>query len=562
MAGVSIGVRRVFYAPGITGRLDIAAMLGFGLQIRDKLLWQYPILPGAVQIYQSMVAGREWKVSGKTASSVSRAIEYLHGAVSYNYDGTIDYGFESFLKRRVLDSLCVGRTLFRAGNELEYLDPTSVTFQFNSTPPIWYDRYTGIEIPYKEVAAYHPIPLGSSGFFVAPLFSVIPRAMLAWLIKEPDAASVDGRKVRDIFIAGTEGLAETLDQAIKDSLILWSEEGGSEPSIPIAYLNLPEQGSRTVSDYVGRLGLANLPENFNRADEEFGYANEIAANTGLALRSFYNSEKATNRALEEVQEARQAQRGPSAHVRTEQRLLNNPNVLKSRFGREIRMGFIEEVDLSTQETRGKVLEAYSTALEKFALVFGGNVNGDAFLAWLQSEDILPADLELITDLGTLQVSDTLPADTTGQKGTTRKSDPPASGLTEKSIDYDEITMDSNFNVIEKRSRVFSVEKAIRVEYEKSDEFKELVDAITYPVDFGSTLTAAREKNLELYQASPLSDVEKWSEKFEETQKQKLFAIHSGDMQPDDDDHRQLFQFKQYRDSGRDTRETLDMPDAL
>lgn len=507
------GLATIFNAPTFSGgtyRIRTNNMLEYGKDIRDNLLWQYPILPGAIMTYQQIASSREIKVSASNARQAARAVDWINSAVCYNLDGSVEYGFQAMLKRRVLDYLCVGRTMWFVGDELTYIDPVFMRFMFDPPTPYWLHQYTHVKYAPSDLIINHPYPIGGGGYFMCPLVPIIPKAMMAWLLDEHDRASADGRKIRDIIIAGSEELAHTLQEAIKQSLALWAGGDVEKNGVPLAYLEqLPPSG--TVQDMIGKLGLAEIPEAFNRADFEFTYVNEIAAVLGIALRHFWNAEKATNRALEDVQEARQLQKGPSEFVRTEQRLLNShPNALK-RFGSKTRMGFIEETDTQTQNTRATVLKAYSEALEKFALVFNGQVNGDAFLAWLQSEDILPADLKLVTDMGTMISPDRLPVNENNpQQKTDAEVSPLDSGKSMDSDDLEEgeVTLDLNYKVIDRRRKMISgftlIQDEIMKDVESLDEITEEQKNMS-ALNFGSILEMAQRENYERFK-SKASDI--------------------------------------------------------
>lgn len=501
---------RFLNAPGIgiVNSSMASQMLHFGQQIRDELIWRYPILPGAVVTYIDMASGREWKISGPEIG-VPRAIEWMNEAQVRTHDGIIEYGLEPFLRRRALDHLSIGRTLFTwgEGKPLRYLDPYEMSFQLENMN--WYYGYSGEYIPQNYVTVNHPIPIGMSGSFISPLYFVIPSAMLSWLIREHDTAAADGRKVRDIILVLSEELAEQITKGIDQSVKLWSGANPAEIGANVIYaetqLNMP------ASDLVTRIGLANIPEGFDRNGFEFAYVNEISAALGIALRHFWNSEKATNRALEEVQESRQQFKGPSSFVRSEQRLYNRSGMLK-QFGRRIRHSFIEEVDTQNRKVNAEVLELTSRALGVFAEVFGGNVNGDAFLAWLQQLEVLPADLDLITDMGTVnpdqdpvneegEVTQNSDANTVrdGKKKKSIKSKP-AKASEEKTLadelGYDEISMNSDGQIIERRSRVFTVEKAIALKH--ADRIVEEM-RVEKP-DFQAALKKGREALVEKFAA--------------------------------------------------------------
>lgn len=487
----------IFSPPGFSNRHLVRQMLQFGREIRDVYLWQYPLLPGAVYTYQQMASGREWKVSGKNERGVAAAVEWLNSAQSINHDGVIDYGMEQFIRRRVLDYLCVGRTSFywEQGKPLRYLDPVFLSYDLDNRK--WQNSFTNEEYPVENLVINHPIPMGNSGYFLSPISFIIPTAMLAWLIREHDNAAANGRKIRDIIIVRGSELATQIANAVQTSVALWSGADPSKNDIPVVFTetldNVP------VKDMITRLGIANIPENFNREGFQFEYVNEIGATTGLAIRHFWNSEKATNRALEEVQEARQSQKGPSAFVRSEQRLINQSGCLE-QFGRNVRFGFIEEVDSQSQESRAKVIKLYSEALEKFALVFNGKVNGNAFLAWLQSEDLLPADLDLV-ELGTMIQSGALPIpDKGGSQQNSDNKPTPLSKSIDDELDRDEISMDMNGKIVERRPKVIHIEHIIKKALLKDADFISNVEASNKEFTFEDALKASREEDYGKFKA--------------------------------------------------------------
>lgn len=436
-------------------------MLNFGKAIRDELLWQFPLLPGAVFTYQQMCSEHQWKVTGKPRA-VARTVEYLNNAQTLLYDGTVEYGIEQFIRRRSIDHLAVGRTLFTwgvDGGPLRYLDPTTVRYEPNSRK--WRDSLTGDEFDAKQIVINHPIPIGTTGNFVSPLSFVMQTAQLAWLIREHDRASADGRKLRDILIVVGADLAENIGKSVEIVLKLWAGADPTSIGMPIAFVDGVLPGIK-ASDLVHRLGLAEIPPEMDRDAFQFQYVNEISDAIGLALRYIWNSEKATNRALEQVQQERQSEKGPAAFVRSEQRLYNRCGMI-TQFGEDTRVGFIEESDNTSNMTNATVLQLYSQALGAFAQVFNGKVNADAFLAWLQRDDILPADLDLITT-GVMVKPEEPPTpmggkvsqmsdDLTGQ----RKS------YTSKILDYEEISMDLNGKIVDSRAKTFSFSTAIGAE---------------------------------------------------------------------------------------------------
>lgn len=497
-------------------------MLTLGREVRDQHLWEYPILPGAFNVFKQMVASREWKISGHERS-VSRAVDLINSTVTRNYDGTSEYGFEQFLLRQSMDWGCLGRTAFHweKGKDIQYIDPAYLMpfFDPDRNMNLWDYSISDQRFPASEIVMGHPNPIGAMGHFVAPIFPVLPTAMMSWLVREHNMASADGRKVRDIFIVYSEELAGQMKSAIESAAAVWSGANPSENGVSIVFVENPGEGMK-ASDYVARIGIANIPDQFDEREFNFLYANEIGNNLGMTLRQFWNIETGTNRALEDVQEHRQVSKGPAYFVRSVQRNLNACGVI-TQFGNRTRMGFIEEVDSASRETNAKVLKAYSEALKAFAEVFGGTVNGDAFLAWLQSEGILPPDIDLISDIGVMQTQDQ-GVTPQAEDEIIQESDPnPSPAQSEKAaekivllreainkkqdeskhaqdvLDYDEISVDLNGRVIERRKKVFSLQRAVEVHLDKTGFFDRKLASASTPT-WNSAISQVYENNLKKF----------------------------------------------------------------
>lgn len=494
-------------APGFS-RLSIYSILNYGQAIRDQYVWEFPILPGAVYTYQQMASGRELKVSG-FAKGVTRTIEWLQAAETKSYDGITYTGFEDFLRRRVLDYLCVGRTVLAAPEDgpLEYLDPTRLTFNMQSRK--WHDMLYGRFFDEKDVIVNHPIPVGSTGAFMAPLAFIMPTAMLAWLIREHDKASADGRKLRDVLVVQGADLAEQIKSSIEQMIAIYSGADVTKLGIPVVFTEGVGDGNSKLAteDLFARIGISEIPQGFDRAGFQFEYVNEIAAALGISLRHFWNSEKATNRALEEVQEARQAQKGPSSFVRNEQRLLNQGQLLK-RFGSNIRMAFIEEVDVQSRKANAEVLKLYAESAGMINALAPGMINLEALFGWLQGDDILPSDIEILnTNWKQVMVNpDSLetPGDGEGGEKVVQRNTlaQPSVASLEKALPdpddelgYGEVSMNLDGKILERRNKIISVEKLIVRDLKKDVSYMESLVESETPIDFQETLKASYTANL-------------------------------------------------------------------
>ncbi|APU89044.1 hypothetical protein Rctr85_015 [Virus Rctr85] len=521
--------------------LSPKTVLNMGRALRDGALWEYPILPGAVSVFQQLAAGREWMMSGKPRA-VSRGVDWINSAeVVDRTTGLVMYGYENFLKRRVLDYLTVGRTAFaveKRGNRapiLEYIDPTYLKFNrrknvkgpVRNNEIVWeYSGYTLREFRAKDVYIDHPLPVGSD-LFIAPIAPIIPTATLAWLIREHHMASVDGRKIRDIIFVANPTLKQAMATAIHQVAALWAGEDVSKVGLPVVELNAPH--GVKVSDLFAMLGIAKLPETFKEEEFTFMFVNEIAGNLSLALRHFWNSERTTNKALEEVQERRGQNKGPNTFTRTEQRLMNRPGVLDhlggSGAGSRVRMGFVEEVDASARKDNAEILLRTAQALEKVSKVFGASISAEAYLAWMQAEGVLPNELELIATKAAIAVQE---SDANGQgdpNNTTQESDPEPSALGAESakallkyladdryfIDYDEITMNSKGEIVDRRVKTFTVTKLLAAQ--KIAEMRVAATAEESSEDaFKRGIEAMNSVNRTLFRKSwskIQTDVEQW-----------------------------------------------------
>lgn len=492
-----------------------AKMLESAQKLRDVQIMQYPILPEAITIFQQLASNREWKVSGPPRAA-SRAVEWFNNAQCISPSGYIYRGMEGFFKRRSADWLIVGRTAMAvrkgADSPLEYIDPTELRYKRKKsgssnvdasitpvTPneQVWRYIVDGSELRASELFIDHPIPLGARDLFISPIAPVLPTATLSWLLREFDTAALDGRRLRDIIITSNNGLSDALEEAILEVINVYA---GADPSdIGIQVVTLNGGAGVAVKDMVYRLGLANIPEAFDRKDFRFGYVNEISAALGLALRQFWNEEVTTNKALEEVQEARQQSKGPAAFVRSEQRNINNSGMLK-RFGKNVRFGFVEEVDSSSQLINAQVLKLTADALASISTVFGGTISLEGYLAWMQSINMLPAELEIVTSGAApaappkQDVLSSDPSQVNAPGETTQTSDPTASPLNgakdwlEKALDYEEVSINQDGVIIERRNKVFSVLKAI---------LTQKAEATTIPeADFDQSLSQARSEALD------------------------------------------------------------------
>ena len=469
--------------PGTTA-WDERDLLHHAQQVRDVRLREIPVLPGAIGTFVELAATREWAVAGKPRAA-ARAVESLNETETWDVEsGRVLYGLEQFIRRRAMDHVTVGRTAFAykrrptlSANPLEYLDPTILFFDPKDPlkkevlkyprdyPNAWF--YAGGEYYHNdEVTIHHPLPVGVNRF-VPPIYFLMPSATLAWLLQEHNIASLDGRKIRDIFFVGNAGLLQAVENALVQQAAIWAGEPVSKVGLPMVHLNV--QGNQDISKLIHRMGISEVPKNFDAAQFLDFYVNQIASGIGIALRHFWNTNTATtNRAVEEVAERRQESKGPAAFIRAEERLINGCGYLE-QFGKgrnRVRFGFVEEVDVSTRLAKAEYLERISKALNLIAKVFGVEVNLDAYLSWMQSIDALPADMTLIssdTPDTKIEKSDDNLSITEDESIVDGTPEPTAFSQEQKSIflDYDEVLMSGQGVILDRRVKTFSIFSAIR-----------------------------------------------------------------------------------------------------
>lgn len=466
----------IFYAPSWQAtRQSQRQIVEIGRQIRDEDSVKYPLLPEAVGIGQQLASSREWRIitTKVNARGAGRAIDYINNAQTVNYyDGRIEPGFSPFLARRYLDYVYIGRTLayWDEGKPLEYLDPAFCHF-FLSPNRMWH-YFNDRKFPESQVWVHHPIPKGGYGYFTAPIASVLPTAMLAWLIREHDLASADGRKIRDIIIAGSQKGAEAIKEAIEMMMKIWDGPITDSNQIPVVWMET--NGAMAVEDFFHRLGIANIPDGFDRERFDFYYANQIAAALGIALRHFWSKDEFTNRSLEEINEQRQAVKGPNIFIRSEQNMINRSGMLR-QFGPNLRFEFIEEVDVTTRKARADVLLSFSQAVKNLLDLQNSAFTMDMAISWGVREGIIPSDINMITEQ-IIQEGD---------------------GLKSAELAHGEVAYDQDGFVVDYRTKTFHIVDSIRKEVEEEKSIP------TNEVDF---VAESRKFNAEKFLEKSVSDL--------------------------------------------------------
>lgn len=169
--------------PGLVNRVSSFTALTELRDMRDRKIWNMPILPGAVTVYQQLASHREWQVTGKPNIAL-RAVEALNETRTISpASGMMYIGFEEYLERRALDFICIGRTsfLFRSNASkktkyLEYVDPTWLTWVkpdrkvVKDSDKVWQyfdDNEGNVEtFKFNEIFLGHPLPIGAMDAFI------------------------------------------------------------------------------------------------------------------------------------------------------------------------------------------------------------------------------------------------------------------------------------------------------------------------------------------------------------------------------------------------------------
>jgi hypothetical protein len=466
-----------------------------GERMRNIATWDFRLVRQAIFAFIELASTREWTVSGKPGS-VARTVELINSAATWDIEtGYVQNNFEEYLRRRALDYVTLGRTAFATRNpqdpetfSFEYLDPVKLYWsreypnrdRRQMMPPvtpdekIWAYGYTGeATLKHREVHLAYPIPVGQSmNRYISPLMLVYSTAVLAWLLEQHDTTSLDGRKIRDIFIVD-KGLFDPLIQAIDAMLKIYSGDTSARSALPIVEATQTINGP--LQDRIAQLGLSKIPEAFDRKAFEHTFANDIAGAFGLALRHFWQDDSNTNRALEEVQESRQQSKGPLAFVRMEQRLINASPLMRiySPLTKPSRFGFVEETDTSRMKDEATALGLYAKGLSDLKMALG-NINLDPmiFLAKAQELGWLPRDVPVADMILPGKAPAPEGTDPSIATGSVSRPNAPTevtkSWSPEDELEYGDIVMNSKGVILSSRERIFSVVKILKRDFEADD----------------------------------------------------------------------------------------------
>lgn len=432
---------------------------------RDDYIWGYPLIGGAIGVYTEMVTSREWTLTGRPRL-VGAAYEFLNNSKSIMPDGLEDYGIDQLIQRRVIDSLIIGRRmlLHRSPGDLsvpiEYVDPTMAAWSEVDKAWVYEDPTTGLEAEFTQQQIHHrdAKAIGGSGQWMPPIYPVLRTAEQAYILRELDISKTDGTQIRDIFITSSSQLVNNLEKGLKS---LSERYMGEKTDSNFGVVGVDMNGMDhqiDASKLIHRIGISEIPEGFDRTQFMWNYANEIANNLGLVLRTFWNVDVGTNRALEEINEQRQVRKGPSKYIAEEQRIIDS--IIKKAGN--VHFAFHEEMDLATRKTDAEVMKLMTDAL-----------------VVLTDEDVLNSELSLVM-FGYFQRMGLLPADVDFKE--VMKGEKTENAILDNTSertpyienafsvpDYDEVVINSSGEVIDRRRKVFGIYEEIEKQLSQDAE---------------------------------------------------------------------------------------------
>jgi hypothetical protein len=398
-------------APGKTdlrGLRNSTVNLRVGQFLRDRWLQQFPLLPDMVSSFSQVAVSREWTVTG-TPARAARSVERLNNAVYVDENGLLYEGWSAFTARRVVDWLTLGRyamLLPSRTSPLQYVDPVEVTHQPAETrsrvikrrgTPNWKDfHYAGETWGYDQLFQNHYLPIGAASA-MSPLVPAIPLARLLYLVEQHDMASVDGRKIKDIFIVADDNVRDALIDALHQYAVMQSEDfDPSKHGIPIVAANKrggSAEGER-VEDLIALLGISKVPDGLDREALWDQAAISFSALSGMQVTEWYHIRTgAANRATERVNQERGRTKGANYFVRQDQRFINNSGIM----GRTV-FAYTEEVDVQAQKDRAEVMLRLSEAVKNLSEAIGMAISPRAMVRWLQQLGVFPTDDYLVDDI--------------------------------------------------------------------------------------------------------------------------------------------------------------------
>lgn len=395
-------------------RRGLSPAISIGEYLRDDWWQKFPLLPGLVSSFIQIATSREWTVTGKPRLA-NKAVERLNGVVYVDNYGQLYEGWSALIARLVIDWLMLGINGIIVPNEnalIQYIDPAEVVHNpgknirprviTGNSIPVWKDyTYLNQEWSNKQIFFNYYAPYGYLGAMMAPLVPAIPLARLLYLVQQHDMSSVDGRKVKDIFLVADDNIKNELVKALRDYADMYTEADPEKHGIPIIALNKRGGFSERerVEDHIAMLGISKVPEGLERNDLWDQAAIEFSALTGMQVSEWYHVKSgADNRATERVNQERGRTKGPNYFNRQNQRFINSTGILgKTLFQ------YVEEVDVQAQKDKAEVMLRLSEAVKNLTEAVGIAISARSLIRWLQHLGVFPTDDYLIDDI--LQVNE-------------------------------------------------------------------------------------------------------------------------------------------------------------
>lgn len=392
-----------------------------GERLRDSWWQKFPMIPALVSSFSQIATSREWTITGRPRTA-GQALERLNKALYIDTYGMVYEGWSQFTGRRIIDWLMLGvNGMFvpTSTAPIQYVDPIEVThkpskqrprYVTTKGTPEWKDYYYLDEWwSNKQLFFNQYLPFGYHGATMAPLVPAIPLARLLYLVQQHDMSSVDGRKVKDIFLVADDNVALALIQALQDYADMQTGVPNTDRhGIPIVAMN--KRGGfgegEKVADAIALLGISTIPEGLDRDILVDTAAIEFSAMVGMQVTEWWHIKSgANNRSTERVNQERGRTKGPNFYCRQDQRFLNNSGILG-----KVHFAYVEEVDIQAQKDRAEVMLRLSEAVKNLQEALGLAISPRAMIRWLQQLGVFPTDDYLVDEIIMLNEDPVKPAD--------------------------------------------------------------------------------------------------------------------------------------------------------
>lgn len=467
-------------APG--SKLNYRRMMNWSRSLRDEYINQFRILPGAVNAYVEIVSSKTWMLAGHKLAVV-RGMERLHESYFVDDLGIEHTGWQNITELLCRDWLYSGRMILHSqqiedmAGPLEYIDSTYLTpYTYSSfdtdkaiNKTVWrLNRATNqqfIDYNQNEIFYLDNITMGYSGLVQGSVPLLLPVAYLDYLVQEHFSAKLDGRKLNDILVVLDNNMAESLQKAfdIAKSNFQLGVAGAGKQNVGVVAVNPQGLTSVSVQDVFARLGLSEIPDNFEHEVFTSEYVREISNVLGLGPSYFWVGDETNSRSSDYMNEERQMKRGPFVFLKKLERLVNDNNLLatnRNSIGRKSNVRLIYEPDQTSvgAERKAKTFGQWVGGMSALSQIeFTEDLKLGQFLAFLQKENILPTDFG-VEDLFTLDEFEDPHQSKPNITTMKEKTDPMDMRQTSEdntfSLNYDEIVVDQDGKVLEKRNRLF------------------------------------------------------------------------------------------------------------